>query len=529
MSELPRGWASAKLGDVIEGFESGRNLMAAGRPATGQEYGVLKVSAVTWGSFKSDENKALPPDKEPRPHEVVRRGDVLISRANTTELVGAVVIVRDNFPRLMLPDKILRIVQTPSTVDSNFLIYALRTPDVRAYFSEEATGTSDSMRNLSQPKIAGAPLILPPLAEQRRIVAKIETLTARSRRAKEALDAIPTLLERFRQSVLAAAFRGDLTADWREKHPDVEPAEELLKRIRAERRRRWEEAELAKMRAKGKMPTDDRWKEKYEEPAPVDASELPELPEGWVWSIVDEIVTNHDHKRVPLRQEERSLRRGDFPYYGAFGVIDHVNAYLFDGNYLLVAEDGKNLLERKRPIALQASGRFWVNNHAHVLQSLGEIPLDYLEGYFNHVDLSDRLTGIDQVKLTAGALHRVAVPLPSLNEQKEISKIMNASLARAATSFAVVTDALSQLVELDRAILAKAFRGELVPQDPSDEPASVLLERLRAEREQNAKTTNGAGRRRTAASPRPAPSDPTVSRRKSPASRRSQAPARSRG
>ena len=126
---------------------------------------------------------------------------------------------------------------------------------------------------------------MPPLAEQRRIVAKIEALQERSRRAREALSEVGPLLEQFRQSVLAAAFRGDLTADWRAAHPNVEPASELLHRIRAERRRRWEQAELAKYEAKGQKPPKN-WQDKYKEPEPVDDSDLPELPEGWVWATL---------------------------------------------------------------------------------------------------------------------------------------------------------------------------------------------------------------------------------------------------
>ena len=129
---------------------------------------------------------------------------------------------------------------------------------------------------------------MPPLAEQRRIVAKIEALQERSRRAREALSEVGPLLEQFRQSVLAAAFRGDLTADWRAAHPNVEPASELLQRIRAERRRRWEQAELAKYEAKGQKPPKN-WKDKYKEPEPVDDSDLPELPDGWVWATIDEL------------------------------------------------------------------------------------------------------------------------------------------------------------------------------------------------------------------------------------------------
>ena len=107
------------------------------------------------------------------------------------------------------------------------------------------------------------PVPLPPLNEQRRIVEKIEALTDRSRKARAALDQIPALLDQFRQSVLAAAFRGDLTADWRAQNPDVEPAKALLERIRVKRRKRWEESELKKIKLKGKEPKDDKWKEKY--------------------------------------------------------------------------------------------------------------------------------------------------------------------------------------------------------------------------------------------------------------------------
>src|SRR5262249_20832535 len=97
---------------------------------------------------------------------------------------------------------------------------------------------------------------------------------------------VEPLLEQFRQSVLAAGFHGDLTADWRADHLDVEPASELLHRIHAERRRCWEQAELAKYEAKGQKPPKN-WQDKYEEPEPMDDSDLPELPDGWCWTSID--------------------------------------------------------------------------------------------------------------------------------------------------------------------------------------------------------------------------------------------------
>ncbi len=150
---------------------------------------------------------------------------------------------------------------------------------------------------------------LPPLNEQKRIVAKLEALRGHSSRARAALEAVEPLLERFRQSVLAAAFRGDLTRKWREQHPDVEPAEVLLERIRAERKARWvdEEAEKARAKAEEKArkagqawdSSDDhkvlqreraKAAEKYVEPEPLDTTGLPELPNGWCWARVEKNV-----------------------------------------------------------------------------------------------------------------------------------------------------------------------------------------------------------------------------------------------
>jgi type I restriction enzyme S subunit len=308
---------------------------------------------------------------------------------------------------------------------------------------------------------------LPPLNEQKRIVARTHALHARSNAAKEALDAIPPLLEKFRQSVLAAAFRGDLTKAWRQANPDVEPATELLARIRAERRRRWEEANPRK---------------KYVEPEPVDTDGLPELPEGWCWATLDEIVQNHDGTRIPVKRTDRADRQGKYPYYGASGIIDTVDDYLFDGEFLLIAEDGANLLARSTPIAFQAQGKFWVNNHAHVVQTIGELPLDYLEYFLNSISLRPFVTGSAQPKLTQKAMNSIPVPMAPSREARTIVRDIRRRIELAANIDGSQGAATSIHATLNQSILAKAFRGELVPQDPTDEPASVLLERIRGER-----------------------------------------------
>ena len=147
----------------------------------------------------------------------------------------------------------------------------------------------------------------PLLTNRNRIVARIEELQARSRRAREALETVPDLLEQLRQSLLAAAFRGDLTKEWRKKNPNVEPASELLKRIRAERRKKWEEAELEKLKAKGLIGErlDEEFskrRKQYKEPVPVDATGLPDLPGGWCLASAEEltqIITDGEHQTPP--------------------------------------------------------------------------------------------------------------------------------------------------------------------------------------------------------------------------------------
>lgn len=139
---------------------------------------------------------------------------------------------------------------------------------------------------------------------------------------------------------------------------------------------------------------------------------------GWPELPFSETVTNNNNLRIPIKQEDRDLRNGEFPYYGATGQIDWINDYKFDGEYLLIAEDGKNLLIRKKPNAFRVSGKFWVNNHAHVLSYNGIVDLCFLEYYFNKLDLKPFVTGIDQFKLNKNNLDIIPVICPPIEKQK---------------------------------------------------------------------------------------------------------------
>jgi type I restriction enzyme S subunit len=379
--------------------------------------------------------------------------------------------------------------------DKEFLYYFLQTPQLFNYVASASLRTA-GQDGVRKELLDNYPVFVPPLNEQRRIVANIEALKARSQRVKEELEAIAPLLDQFRQSVLAAAFRGDLTADWREKNPDVEPASVLLERIRAERRRRWEEAELEKMKAQGKMPKDDKWKEKYKEPESVDDSQLPELPNSWCWAPVELIstkVVDGVHKKPNYVDDGipfvtvKNLTAGsgisfdEIKYVSPEDHEEFVKRTNPERGDILISKDGTLGVVR----VVQTDRVFSIFVSVALVKPVTYKMSDYLEFAFSAPQMQRQMlgTGIGLMHIHLKDLRRYAVPVSPLIEQEEIVNRINKHLRTIEKISLNVDSNQKNCDQLDRSILAKAFRGELVPQDPNDEPASVLLERIRAERE----------------------------------------------
>lgn len=147
---------------------------------------------------------------------------------------------------------------------------------------------------------------------------------------------------------------------------------------------------------------------------------------GWPFRPCGELIDLFDNIRVPLSSRERQQRAGPYPYYGAQGVIDHIDDYLFEGRYLLVAEDGENLRSRKLPLAMVANGKFWVNNHAHVLRAKASVADDlFLVAALNWVNIQPFITGAAQPKLSQEHLRRIPIPVPPLSIQRHIAAILS--------------------------------------------------------------------------------------------------------
>lgn len=205
------------------------------------------------------------------------------------------------------------------------------------------------------------------------------------------------------------------------------------------------------------------------------------LPNGWCWTTLEAITHNHDGQRVPIKSEDRDKRSGRFPYYGASGIIDDIDDYLFNGEYLLIAEDGANLLSRSTPIAFRASGQFWVNNHAHVVRTKANIPLAYLEYLLNSTNLRFYVTGTAQPKLNQLNMNRIAVPLAPLNEQVRIVAKIEELFSDLDAGVAALQRVRANLKRYRASVLKAAVEGKLTEPWRAEqrdlEPASELLRR----------------------------------------------------
>ena len=147
----------------------------------------------------------------------------------------------------------------------------------------------------------------------------------------------------------------------------------------------------------------------------------------WTATTIGNIIDIYDSKRIPLSGNVRKQRQGQYPYYGASGIIDYIDDYIFDGRYLLIAEDGENLNSRKLPVAFFAQGKFWVNNHAHIVRAKAGIADDhFLFSWFGQANISGYITGAAQPKLSQENLKRIELRLPPLPTQRKITAVLSA-------------------------------------------------------------------------------------------------------
>lgn len=267
--------------------------------------------------------------------------------------------------------------------------------------------------------------------------------------------------KKLRQKILDLAIRGKLVPQ----DPNDEPASVLLERIKAEKERLIKEGKIKKGKKSAKTSDTPHYQQV--------------LPNGWCLTDIGELLINRDGERKPVSSAIRSKQVNKiYDYYGAAGVIDKVDSYLFDERLLLIGEDGANLLSRSKNNAFFAEGKYWVNNHAHVLDATNKKILDFVAIVINSMKLDDYITGSAQPKLSQDNLNKIPITLPPLAEQQRII----AEIKKWFTLIETIENGKENLnaiiKQTKNKILDLAIQGKLVPQDPNDEPAIELLKRI---------------------------------------------------
>mgnify|MGYP000426034555 CR=1 FL=1 len=386
--KLPEGWRWVRLGEVCRPTER--------RDPTkepGSTFLYVDISAVDNASGEIVAVKeVLGKDAPSRARKGIRADDVIF--ATTRPYLKNIAIVPPELDGQICSTGFCVLRADKVIIDPRFLFYVCRSD----MFVEQLS--QGNMRGASYPAVTDKDVFnsiipLPPLEEQRRIVARIEALMARVREARRLRKEATEDAERLWQSVLAETF-----------------------------------------------------------PRPGS-----ELPKGWRWVRLGEVCEVWDRLRKPVKKKERIA--GDTPYCGANGIIDYVKGYTHEGEFVLLAEDGGFYCPGE-PSAYIMQGRFWANNHVHIIRGkTGRLLNALLQSYLVAADLRPFLTGATRPKLTQGAMISIPVPLPPLSEQRRIVAYLEAvqEKIKALKEAQAATEA--ELKRLEQAILERAFRGEL--------------------------------------------------------------------
>jgi type I restriction enzyme S subunit len=389
------------------------------------------------------------------------------------------------------------VLRARGDIPSAFLKYQLDCVDYHPFVS----GTTRP--KLPQGSMRKIRLRVPPVDEQCRIVVAIDSCFSRLDAATATLERVQRNLERYRASVLKAAVEGRLVpteAELAKKEGrSYEPADKLLQRILTERRRRWEQAELAKMKAKGKVPSDDRWKGRYEEPALPDIEALPELPEGWCWATMDQLssMVRNGLSMVPREAAGVPILR--------ISAVRPLKVHLDDVRFLPPPRDdyqdylvapGDLLFTRyngsRSLVGVCAAFPDTATPTVHPdklikVQLLPGMVAGFVEIAANvgssrrHVEMRTRTTA-GQAGISGADIKQLPIPIPPSAEQERIGRVADELLSVASNTESALSVGRARVVRLRQSILKWAFEGHLVDQDPNDEPASVLLDRVRAAR-----------------------------------------------
>ena len=486
MPILPRGWVWARLEelcyspqqDIVDG-PFGSNLKASEYRTEGVP--VIRLQNIRRNEFVRKNIKHVTLEKaEELGRHSFSRGDIVVTKLG--DPLGKACIIPENMEWGIVVADVVRVRVAQDLISRKAVAYAINSEVVSKQLEGEIKGTTRPRVNLNHIRSLLVPL--PPFNEQLRIVARVEELFTMLDAGVKYLETVKAQLKPYRQSVLKSGFEGKLTEEWRRTHRDeLEPASNLLKRIREER--------MKNMAGK------------YEEFLPVDAVNLSELPEGWVWTRIGEVCETTSGG-TPSRKNRRYFG-GKIPWLKSGELEDG----LVRSSEEHITEEGLESSSAK----IVPKGAVLIALYGATVGRLGILEIDsainqaicailtpndldkrflfwYLMSYRS--SLLHARKGGAQPNISQEIVKNTVVPLAPLSEQSRIAEEIERHFAVIDETERTIANSLRQAEKLRQSILKRTFEGNLVPQDPSDESASVLLERirsLRAQMEQNQKTT----------------------------------------
>jgi len=506
LAGLPRGWTVASIGQIARfvgpGFPSGEhNQDERGvphlRPMNIDREGRLNLTTLKYVAGEI-------------PREL-QRGDIIFNNTNSPELIGKTTAILID-TRLAYSNHMTRI-QLEDGLSPGFVSRQLHFLWTCGYFRHRCVNHVNQASISGKPLSATVPVLLAPCDEQTRIADAIDELFSDLNAGLAALGRVRQKLRLYRASVLRAAMEGTLTAEWRAQHPNTESADKLLKRILAERRRRWEDDQLAKFKARGEEPPKD-WDAEYKGPISRAIVNQPPLPDGWHWSTLGQCFEVHVGA-TPSRAVAEYWN-GNIPWI-ASGEVQFCR--IRDTREKITEAALANSSTKRNPagsviLNMIGEGSTWEKagilevvacnnqNCAAVWVSLTPISprFVYLWLMFRYEQTRELGSGNNKPAMNKTIIESIALPLPPLAEQEAMIEAVEDHLSVIDHLEADLDAKLGQAGALRQAILRQAFTGQLVAQDPIDDPAPELLKRIAHERE--ARTGRVGARRTSTANPR---------------------------
>lgn len=493
---LPPGWAWTTLGEVRLSTSSG--IQPAQTPQQ-----VFELYSVP--SFPSGTPETLSGGEIGSNKQTVEPGMVLLSKINPRINRVWVVGPKKEHPQIASTEWIT--FAPLSIMEPAYLAYFMRQSKFRDYLAANVSGVGGSLTRTNAAVVDRYDFPLPPLPEQQRIVSRIEELFSKLNAGVEGLRRTQALLKRYRQSLLHAAVTGELSREWRAQNSATETGAELLERILKERREKWA--------ASGK-------KGKYKEPQGPSTEGLAELPEGWVWASVGQLIFDDVQNGLYLPSSKYGsgvpiLRIDDFQdgWSRDSDALRRVNAEIGDrekyslklGDVIVNRVNSMTHIGKSVVIEQRHLPAIFESNMMRFSLSKGVEPR-FLNLYFRS-GLGKRLLtknakqAVNQASINQGDVTATQCPLPPTAEQAFIVSEVERRLSVLDNMEATVAAELKRAEAMRQSILHQAFSGQLVAQDPNDEPVSALLERIQAEKVKAGAKAFRAGTGRRDRKPKP--------------------------